>query len=312
MRTFLFCLLMPILPALAAQDTAGVPQRTVKQGDVHILVFQVDQGSTPTAVMCSVSVQCQSPSGLKVRLLDIDEKASLTMGGENEASVGTNGTVNLNLQMPARTSEHPLLVFLQPVTPGDTRCLGNVSTDAGTVRLARTAIVKAGQEGLRAPLEMFATFRQQFETPADFKSSVDIDFGAQAHAMTFSLEGQGSGLSEIRVYDVTGGDVLLGTIPATVSGTMSTASAFTTPAYAGEVRLRIEVVGDGFQGSVFWALWLPSDHPVTGLSGSGVTGKGGATSKAGGGGCTAGPGGLSALPLLLMLASRRRRGVGQR
>lgn len=307
MRTCILLSILLLAPLLRGQDTEGVPQRTVKHGDIHVLVFEVDQGVSPAAVMCSVSVQCQSPAGLRVQLIDMDEKASLTMGGEAENSTGGNGTVNINIQMPARTGEHPLLVFLQPVTAGDSSCVGSVSTDAGTLRLGRVAIIKASQQGLKAPLEMFATFRKDFDTPADFSSNIDIDFGPQTHPMTFSVEGQGSGLSEIRVYDVTGGDVLLGTIPATVSGTMSTASAFTTPAYAGEVTLRIEVVGDGFQGSVFWALWLPSDHPVTGLSGSGVTGGGGGPSKSGGGGCAAGPGGAALFALLPLLLWRKRK-----
>ncbi len=305
MRALTLLLLFPFISCLSAQDTAAVPQRSIPAGYAHTLAFQVDQGVTATAVMCSVTIHCQSQSGVKVRLLDTDGKSVLASGTEQEDQVGGAGTVIVNLQMPARSGRHPLIVILQPVLPGTISCYGSVSTDAGTLLMAGAESTKALVHGLTAPLDMFAVFRQDFDVPADFNSTVEVDFGPTTAPLTFAIEGAGRGLSEIRVYDVTGGDVLLGSITAAPSGIMQTANSFTTPAYAGTVTLRVQVVGDGFAGDVFWALWLPNDHRVTGLAGSGVSKQVGAAKKEGGG-CVAGGGG-SAWVVAIVLALFRRR-----
>ncbi|MCC7508488.1 MAG: hypothetical protein IT464_03835 [Planctomycetes bacterium] len=305
MRAIALLLLFPFISCLAAQDTAAVPQRSIPAGYAHTLAYQVDQGPTATAVMCSVTIHCQSQWGVKVRLLDTDAKTVLAFGAEQEAQVGGPGTVNVNLQMPARSGRHPLIVILQPVLPGTISCYGSVNTDAGTLLMAGAESTKALVHGLTAPLDMFAVFRQDFDVPADFTSSVEVDFGPTTAPMTFALEGAGRGLSEIRVYDVTGGDVLLGSITAAPSGIMQTANSFTTPAYAGRVTLRVQVIGDGFAGDVFWALWLPNDHAVTGLGGDGIS-KQVSAAKKDGGGCVAGGSGGAAWVAAIVLGLFRR------
>ncbi|MBK8205406.1 MAG: hypothetical protein IPK87_01310 [Planctomycetes bacterium] len=306
MRVLALLLLFPFISCLSAQDTAAVPRRTIPAGYAHTLAFQVDQGATATAVMCSVTIHCQSQSGVKVRLLDTDAKTVLGSGTEQEDQVGGAGTVVVNLQMPARSGRHPLVVILQPVLPGTISCYGSVNTDAGTLAMAGAESTKALVHGLTAPLDMFAVFRQDFDVPADFTSTVEVDYGPTTAPMTFAIEGAGRGLTEIRVYDVTGGDVLLGSITAAPSGIMQTSNSFTTPAYAGSVTLRVQVVGDGFAGDVFWALWLPNDHPVTGLGGNGVSKQVGGAKKEGGS-CAAASGGGAAWIAAIVFALFRRR-----
>ena len=290
--------------AACAQGQVTLPTYSIGGGAAWVFRYQLDHGGTPQAVQIDVSINCQSNSGVTVRVLDIDDKYNAGAHDEAGGSHAGTGICNVSLLTDTRTGVHPFLVIVQTFQPGDSVFDGHVDIDAGGITPNGLTQSMRVQDGLFMPFGQYAVFNADFTTQANFTTYVTIDFGSAPQALTMRLEGLGSGVNEVRLYDVTGGDTLIKTLYATMSGNLSTWDWVTTASYSGEVQFRIEVEGDGSAGDIFWAMWLPETVSATGGSGDGVPVAPKSQKGGGGGGCAADRGGnLAALGLLGVLAA---------
>lgn len=309
MKSFALPLLLALccLP-LAAQDYSGIGYTNVAGNAAWIAHYTVDHGASPLAITINVSVTTASSSGLRVRILDTDDKA---VAGSNDEAAGLRlgpGTADAQLVTAARTGVHNLLVIVQPAQPGGSLFNGYVQTSAGGLDLVTNNQTFAASSGLFIPFGLYAAFNGELTTTANYTTNVVVDFGATPQAMTFVFEGDGTAMNELRIYDVTGGNVLLKTLSATVNGNLASADFVTTPAYSGQVEFRVEVEGDGSAGAIFWAMWTPNTVSVVGGSGDGVSAPSSSGGDGGGGGCAAEHGrsfAAFAMPLLAILFLRR-------
>lgn len=311
MRTLLLLTLFAL--PLCAQGVVTYPAHTASPDYCWVFELHLDHGAAPVAANLTVSLTTNSVHGLRARLVDVHGHA--TQAPQTEA-MGTRsgwGSVVFNFQTASRAGSHPLLLIIQPLTPGGpSDAAGTVSSDTGTLTGGGKQYARAIEHnGLFMPMGYYVSFRNVFTTQAVYSTTIELDFGATPRPLTFNFEGSGTGLDEIRVYDVTGGNALLKTLTAAPSGALSTSSLTTTPSYSGTVQLRVEVQGDGSMGDVFWALWLKDGVLVTGATGDGVPtyGNPGSKSDGGGGGCVSGEGRIAApiLAAALLLFRRRRR-----
>lgn len=297
---------------LAAQGVVTYPSHNASPGYCWVFELHVDHGTSPAAATLTVSLNTNSSHGLRARLVDVHAHANQISPAEAMGTRSGWGSVVFQFITPSRAGSHPLLLIVQPLTPGGpSDCAGTVSSDIGTATGGGKQYARAIEyDGLTMPMGYYATFRGVFATQADYSTTVQLDFGPTPRALTFNFEGSGTGLDEIRVYDVTGGNVLLNTLTAGPTGAMATSSLTTTPSYSGTVQLRVEVQGDGSMGDVFWALWLKDGVLATGATGDGVPtvgNPGGKSGGGGGGGCAAGPGPFAAPLLAVCLPALRRR-----
>ncbi|MCB9933029.1 MAG: hypothetical protein H6841_06365 [Planctomycetes bacterium] len=309
MKPLALALLLCVLCApLFAQDFSPIGNTNVAGNAAWIAHYTVDHGASPQAVTIDVSVTTASNSGLRVRILDTDDKS---VAGSNDEASGLQlgpGTADAQLVTAARSGVHDLLVIVQPAQPGGSLFNGSVQTSAGGLTLVTNNQTFAASSGLFIPFGLYAAFNGELSTTASFTTNVVVDFGAAPQAMTFVFEGIGTGMNELRIYDVSGGNVLLKTLSATVNGNLASADFVTTPVYAGQVEFRVEVEGDGSAGDIFWAMWTPNTVSVVGGSGDGVSAPSSGGGGGGGGGCAAEHGrsfAAFALPLLAILFLRR-------
>jgi len=312
MRLLLILVALFALP-VCAQGVVTYPAHTAAPDYCWVFELHLDHGATPVAANITVSLTTNSTNGLRARLVDVHGHANQLPQAEAMGTRSGWGSLVFNFQTAVRTGNHPLLLIFQPLTPGGpSDCAGTVSSDTGTLTGGGKQHARSIEyNGLFMPMGYYVSFRDVFTTQAVYSTTVELDFGATPRALTFNFEGSGSGLDEIRVYDVTGGNVLLNTLNAAPSGALATSSLTTTPSYSGTVQLRVEVQGDGSMGDVFWALWLQDGVVVTGATGDGVPSvgnPGGSKGGGGGGGCTSGESRIIA-PLLAaaVLLLRRRR-----
>lgn len=310
MRTLLLLALFAL--PLCAQGVVTYPAHTASPDYCWVFELHLDHGAAPVAANLTVSLTTNSVHGLRARLVDVHGHA--TQAPQTEA-MGTRsgwGSLVFNFQTALRAGSHPLLLIFQPLTPGGpSDAAGAVSSDTGTLTGGGKQYARAIEHnGLFMPMGYYVSFRNVFTTQAVYSTTVELDFGATPRPLTFNFEGSGTGLDEIRVYDVTGGNVLLKTLTAAPSGALATSSLTTTPSYSGTVQLRVEVQGDGSMGDVFWALWLKDGVLVTGATGDGVPSVGNPVAKSSnGGGCVAGQAAIVS-PLLaacLLTLCRRKK-----
>jgi len=292
---------------LTAQDFSNIGNTNVAGNAAWIARYTVDHGTSPQAITIDVSVTTASSSGLRVRILDTDDKA---VAGSNDEAAGLRlgpGTADAQLVTAARTGVHNLLVIVQPAQPGGSLFNGYVQTSAGGLDLVTNNQTFAASSGLFIPFGLYAAFNGELTTTANYTTNVVVDFGATPQAMTFVFEGDGTAMNELRIYDVTGGNVLLKTLSATVNGNLASADFVTTPAYSGQAEFRVEVEGDGSAGSIFWAMWTPGSGSVVGGSGDGVSPPPTGGGNSGGGGCAAEHGrSFAVFALLLAILCLRR------
>lgn len=311
MRTLLLLALFAL--PLCAQGVVTYPAHTASPDYCWVFELHLDHGATPVAANLTVSLTTNSVHGLRARLVDVHGHANQLPQTEAMGTRSGWGALVFNFQTASRAGSHPLLLIVQPLTSGgNSDCAGSVSSDIGALTGGGKQYARALEHsGLFMPMGFYVSFRGVFTTQGNYSTTVELDFGPTPRPLTLNFEGSGTGLDEIRVYDVTGGNVLLNTLTAGPTGAMSTSALTTTPSYSGTVSLRVEVQGDGTMGDVFWALWLKDGVLVTGATGDGVPtyGNPGGKSDGGGGGCSAGEGRIAA-PMLaagLLLLWRRRR-----
>jgi hypothetical protein len=300
----LFALAALLAPFVFAQTTSYITQKYVNSGAAQLQLYDIDHGSTAQAINLTINLTTNSNSGMRVTVIDIDEKSVMGVGAQSEGVKSGQGTLNMTHSLPSRTGVHPVLVIIQTHMPGTSDLNGQLDVSAGTILLANTNQSFRVQDGLFIPFGLYSAFNGEMTTQSSFSTNVTYDFGSTAHATTFVFRGEGSALNEIRLYDVTGGDVLLETLQAApTTNNMDAAVFVTTPSYSGEVEFRIEVDGTGAQGRVFWATWIASDVTVVGGSGDGVPvpSSGNSGGDSGGGGCAASQGNAPWLLALLAL-----------
>lgn len=307
-----YLLLFPLLfaAALSAQSTDVLSSRSVSHFAGWVFYYNVDHGSTAQAVTIDADFDTQSASGLRVRILDVDNKS--VNGFNDEANDLQNGPGMCNAQLvtQVRSGVHPVIIIVQTATTGTTVFDGQIACDVGSMAAGGAMQSFRVQDGLFMPFGLYAAFNGVFSTTANYTTNIVVDFGAASQSITFNFEGIGSALNEIRIYDVTGGDNLIETLVAAPTGNMSTSSLVTTASHSGEVEFRIEVEGDGTAGDVFWAVWIPSTVEVVSASGDGVPSSGGGGGGGGGGGCVSDTNSgyiLLTLSTLLMATALARR-----
>jgi hypothetical protein len=213
-----------------------------------LLKIEVDHGTTPTAVTVDVDMTTYSSTGLVATIFDMTQRSGgLTPDSATDTSP-LAGVAQPSLALPARTGKHYLVLSLSSFQIGVTDYIGNVTVSAGSIGLASIELSSAKYSGLKKPFNMYATFSSEILTQSNFSTTMSLDFGTTAQAITFKFDGAG--------------------------------------AYSGSVQLRIEVEGTGTAGDVYWATWFPTSVSITGAFGDGVasssSGGGG-----GGGGCIA-------------------------
>jgi hypothetical protein len=296
--------------AAAAQGQVILPSYSIGSGAAWVFRYQLDHGSSAQAIQIDASINCQSSPGVTVRILDIDDKYNAGAHDEAGGSHAGSGVCNVSLLTDVRSGVHPFLVIVQTFQPGDSVFNGHIDIDAGGITPNGLMQSMRVHDGLFIPFGHYAAFNEDFTTQANFTTNVTVDYGSTAQAMTLRFEGIGSGVNEVRLYDVTAGDVLVKTLYAPMTGNMTTWEWVTTASHSGEVQFRIEVEGNGSAGSIFWAMWLPETVSATGGSGDGVpVPPKNQKNHNSGGGCVAGAEGklaaLALLGVLAMLASLR-------
>ncbi|MBK9975140.1 MAG: hypothetical protein IPP14_10250 [Planctomycetes bacterium] len=315
MRALLLALLLLACP-LTAQATGQITTHYVGAGYGWVFIFQLDHGAAPAAANLTLNLTTASTSGMRARVVDADAKATQGTHTEATATLAGAGSLVLSFLTDVRPGSHPIVVVVQPLTAGQTVFSGALQSDIGSLTGAATQYVNGIQEGLFIPQRLYAAFNRVIDTQSTFSTTLELDFGASARPATFNFEGSGSGLTEIRIYDVTDGNTLLQTLVAPPSGNLATMALVTTTAHSGLMNLRVEVQGNGSAGSVFWAVWLTDGIEVTGATGDGVPTLGtGSKGGGGGGGCVAGSAGVApccaiVVGLLLIARHARRRRIG--
>jgi hypothetical protein len=304
MRPFILLLLLLTAP-LAAQHTCVIPLHTVGDNASWVFQYDLDHGSTPQMITIDAAATTTSPYGLRMRILDLDEK--LTAGSQAEAldTQSGSGTANAQLVTNYRTDVHRILVIVQGVQGGTSAFTGRVDINLGGLAIVNTNQSFKVADGLFIPFGLYASFSGVFATTATYTTSFVVDFGPTPQPLTFRFEGVGTGMLEARLYDVTAGDVLVSTLTATSSGNLDTSDFVTTPSYSGLVEFRAEIQGDGSAGSIFWAAWMPETVSVVSGSGDGVGSSFTGNSKGGGGGgggCATATGGGYVVMLTLFAA----------
>lgn len=302
MKPLLLSLVLACLASAAtAQGSITIPTYSIGGGAAWVFRYQLDHGSTSQSIHFDVTVMSQSSSGVTVRVLDVDEKYAAGANAEAAGSRAGTGACNVSLTTSARTGVHPVLVIVQTFTSGDTVFSGSIDIDAGGIAPGGITQSFRVQDGLFMPFGLYAAFNADFTTTANFTTNFTVDFGSTPQGVTVRFEGIGTAVSEVRLYDVTGGNTLIKTLNAPMSGNMSTWDWVTTQSYSGEVEFRVEVQGTGNAGDIFWAVWLPDTVTATGGYGDGVP-VAPKSQKNSGGGCAA-TGSSSAAVLLLLLAT---------
>jgi hypothetical protein len=290
----------------AAQSTSVNLSGTVSDLQAHMFHLEVDHGTTPQAVVVTVSLTTASPSGLIVVLYDLDAFATLDYPFDEYGDVIGAGTVDVVLSLPAREGRHEVLVYIETEDFGPpSSYTGTASVDAGSIAnvgfLSQAWEFTGRKTYFGRVTEFFVEHNGNGAVTVDFM----LDFGETPHATTFAVQLSCDEVTQHRLLDLTSGTAVpVHTIAATADF-IDDEYTYTTPVYSGTARFRLEVTKTGDPG---WTYFLVAVGPDVRLSTPPASTSRKSKSS---GTCAAAPAGaplgLLALAAPALWATRRRR-----
>lgn len=308
MKKLALAVILALCAPAWAQTVLNISDSTVEQ-EFLMVRYEVDHGSTPTAVQIDLALTVSTPGGLEASIFP-NWDAYVAGTGADVRGDDTAGTLSLMATTAARAGVHPVIIMV-----GSDGSFGDASTFVGTITFSVNGVTQTSQgkheflvDGLVHSL--CGVFADCTTINAVGTTSYTITLDAGPAVQTFSVRvlTQSTAAAQVELLDTTGASTQVlatytpvmmmnvvgqGTYPVTGSGTM-------------RITLRAQggVPGNYFIGRFF----LPSTVSVTNASrATGSLNPGGGDGGGKDGGCaTGGAGALPLAPATLALFRRRR------
>jgi hypothetical protein len=260
MNRLFLCVVLSMLAAtpLLAVDSDSLSGSVPPDRRLTYL-YEVDFGSSAVSWSLSANVSTSAPSGLTVRLMDLDALAAsnqLTSDAINAMTVSGQGTANVSLS-GTYSGLREFVVEIETASGGSSSGFsGSVTVSTGTLTRLDSDVLRFDLTGLRTQVKRLAFWDRTVPAATTIPAGVELDFGATERTLFVRFEGSGQGITRMDLMNITGGTSnTLVTLTNLDSG-QATSVAITG---TGRVTLRVNVVGaPGGVGFGSWALTPPS------------------------------------------------------
>ena len=165
-----YFLLLPLLLAatLSAQSTDVLSARSVAHFSGWVFYYNVDHGSAAQPVTINADFNTTSASGLRVRILDVDNKAVNGVNDEANSLQNGPGPCNAQLVTESRSGVHPVIIIVQTASAGTTVFEGQIGCNVGSMAAGGAMQSFRVQDGLFVPFGLYAAFNGVFTTTASY------------------------------------------------------------------------------------------------------------------------------------------------
>ncbi len=251
---------------LAAQTTLDF-QDTVSRHRVHAHQVEVEHGLTPQPVDVAMAFTTTSESGLVVTMYDLDGLARLTPLGKRHSVQGP-GSVATTWQLPARSGTRQLMVTLEIArsSPGaESDYVGTMSVIKGSLK-HKGFQTRGPTTGSRVWFGRIAQFSGAHRGKDTLAMDVELDFGPVPHRTTFAVTTDASGVKRHTLIDLKADRPVVMRRAQAGNPVIQESYTYTTQAYSGRVKFRVEMKGSGDAGWITHSFAIGPDVSIKGVS----------------------------------------------
>jgi hypothetical protein len=251
---------------LAAQTTLDF-EETVSRHRIHAYHIEVDHGPTPQQVDVATSFTTGDESGLVFTIYDLDGLARLTPLGKRH-TLQRAGTIATTWQLPERSGIHQIMITLEVAVSS----AGAASTYVGTMSVAKEILKHKGFQsrgpitGSRVWFGRIAQFTGSHRGEDTLAMDVELDFGPMAHRTTFAVTTDASGVKRHNLIDLKADELVVMRRAQDGYPVIQESYTYTTQAYSGRVKFRVEMRGSGDAGWITHSIAIGPDVSITGVS----------------------------------------------